>query len=184
MESLRSSDPREYWKGLADLDPTNVKSTSSIPLVVKNSENKIVEGLAASQVWMDSFAKLGLESSDFKDYDVDFYYQIKQSVNQFQVESFTTNFALDYPISLEEVGCAIKKLRKGKAVGIDGLFNEIWKYGGEDALTYLWKLYQRYLMGKISVLTGPEVLYFPYLREAQKSSNLTLISIGELLYSV
>ena len=159
--------------------------------MVKNSENKIVEGLAASQVWMDSFAKLGLESSDFKDYDVDFYYQIKQSVNQFQVESFTTNFALDYPISLEEVRCAIKKLRKGKAVGIDGLFNEIWKYGGEDALTYLWKLYQRVFDGEDFPIDWARGLIFPLFKggpeefklDPNKYRGITLLSVVGKTYT-
>ena len=136
LESLRSHDPREYWKALDDLDPTSSNSTS-LPLVVKNSANQLVGGSAASQVWMESFAKLGLENTDFKDYDVDFYYQIKQSVNDFYFTSFKNPFALDYPISLEEVRVVVKELRKGKAVGVDGLFNEIWKYGGDEAVTYL-----------------------------------------------
>ena len=151
--------------------------------MVKNSENKIVEGLAASQVWMDSF-EFRLKNYDFKDYDVDFYYQIKQSVNQFQVESFTTNFALDYPISLEEVRCAIKKLRKGKAVGIDGLFNEIWKYGGEDALTYLWKLYQRVFDGEDFPIDWARGLIFPLFKGGPEEFKLDPNKHRELRYSV
>lgn len=87
-------DPREFWKGLYELDNTSTQS-SLIPLLVKNGSNQLVGGSAASQVWMDSFAKLGLENSDFNDYNVDFYYQIKQAVSQFHLESMRHSFVLD-----------------------------------------------------------------------------------------
>lgn len=34
-------------------------------------------------------------------------------------------------VSREEIRVAIKKLRDGKAVGINEIPNEVWKYGGE-----------------------------------------------------
>jgi hypothetical protein len=49
---------------------------------------------------------------------------------------------LDQPITLQEVQLAISKLKKGKAVGVDGMFNEIFKCGGEQVSIHLWKLYQ------------------------------------------
>src|SRR6185437_13461115 len=84
LETLRSRDPKEFWNGLMDLDNTTPIS-SSIPLLVKNSAGVLVGGIEASKVWMHSFAKLGLEKSDFGDYDLDFYHQIKQKVAQYQV---------------------------------------------------------------------------------------------------
>ena len=73
LESLRSQDPREYWSGLYDLDDTYVYD-AKIPLWVKDSSNNLVSGADASKVWMESFAKLGLEKSDFNDYDFAFMY--------------------------------------------------------------------------------------------------------------
>src|SRR6185503_18670344 len=64
LESLRSLDPREYWKGLNDLDDTSA-NTSTIPTLVKNHNGILVGGSEASRVWMESFSKLGLEKSDF-----------------------------------------------------------------------------------------------------------------------
>jgi len=64
IESLRSKDPRQYWRGLYDLEgPITVGE--KIPLQIKNSLNVVVKGDEACKVWMDSFSKLGREASDF-----------------------------------------------------------------------------------------------------------------------
>ena len=72
MESLRSKDPSQYWKGLYDLDGSDF-SDSKLPMRVKNSLNTIVTGDEACKVWINSFAKLGLEASDFYDFNTPFY---------------------------------------------------------------------------------------------------------------
>ena len=190
LESLRSHDPREFWKGLDDLDPTSSHGTS-LPLLVKNNANQLVGGSAASQVWMESFSKLGLENTDFKDYDVDFYYQIKHSVNEFELASRKGSFALDYPISLEEVQAVVKKLRNGKAVGVDGLFNEIWKHGGDQATFYLWKLYQRIFDGEQFPIDWARGLIYPLFKggpedfklDPNKYRGITLLSVVGKTYT-
>ncbi len=57
IESFRSNNPREYWKKLYELDNTQLVD-NSLPMVVKNSEGKLVSGVEASKVWMESFANL------------------------------------------------------------------------------------------------------------------------------
>src|SRR6185437_11662965 len=145
LEVLRSPRPREFWKGLYDLDNTNFDD-SKIPLLVKNSENQLVGGLEASKVWMESFAKLGREQADFDDYDSAFYKQIKGVIPGFERDSLDIKFELDYPISLEEVRLVVKKLRNGKAVGLDGIFNEVFKFGGDQVLI---------IFGNYTRLCGP-----------------------------
>lgn len=132
IESLRSRNPRDYWRGLQSLDNTT-PSSSTIPLFVKNNLGTLVGGSDASKVWMESFSKLGLEKSDFGDYDTAFYSQIKEKVARYQIDSFDSSFELDYPITLAEVKKAVHKLKKGKAVGIDGIFNKVWKFDGDQA---------------------------------------------------
>ena len=56
------------------------------------------------------------------------YVNISQIVNQFHTDSFNQHFELD---SLDEVRLVVKNLKKGKAVGVDGIFNEVFKYGGD-----------------------------------------------------
>ncbi|XP_070529775.1 golgin subfamily A member 6-like protein 6 [Cardiocondyla obscurior] len=40
----------------------------------------------------------------------------------------------------EEVRSALSKVREGKAEGGDGIPGEVWKYGGEKAINWIWKI--------------------------------------------
>ncbi len=191
IEALRSSNPRDYWKGLYKLDYTQPLE-AKIPLHIKNSANCIVGGNEASQVWLDSFSKLGLEKSDFGDFDVAFYEQINSQVRDFEEESRGSQFILDHPITLEEVQDAIKKLKKGKAVGVDGIFNEVFKCGDEQVATYLWKLFQLVFESEQFPEDWARGLIFPLFKggpeefklDPNKYRGITLLSIVGKTYTV
>ena len=102
LESLKSKDPRAYWKGLYQLEDS-APVDSKLPLHVKDSNNAIVTGDAACKAWINSFAKLGDESSDFYDFDTPFYYRIQAKVKNYYQLSFTQSSTLDAPITLEEL---------------------------------------------------------------------------------
>jgi hypothetical protein len=63
-------------------------------------------------------------------------------VDKFQLASHNTQSVLDQPITFEEVKHVIKKIKSGKAVGLDGMFNELFIFGGEQVAIYLWKVFQ------------------------------------------
>ena len=151
IEKLRSKDPGEYWKRLYQLDNTQVPE-SAIPVNIKNTEGKLVNGKEASQAWLESFRKLGLEQSDFYDFDQNFFSSIKSKVIEYSHQIPQDNKVLselDKEISLQEVKIAISKAKRGKAVGIDGMMNEIFKYGNEQTAAYLWKLFSRVFESEI-----------------------------------
>ena len=190
LESLRPRDIRGMWDGLHELDNTSVDE-SKIPLLVKNSSNILVGGSDASQVWMESFSRLGLENTDFNDYDNDFYAQVKESIKDFEVQSFENKFELDNPITLEEVKLAVRKLKKGKAVGVDGLFNEIFKYGGDEVTKCLWKFYQGIFKNEQFPTDWSRGMIFPLFKggpeegrvDPNKYRGITLLSIVGKTYT-
>src|SRR5690242_12945540 len=69
-------------------------------------------------------------------------------VTSFMNQSLLTNCILDIPLTLLEVKHAVSKLQKGKAVGIDGIMNEVFKYGGEQVTCHLLSLCQRVFSGE------------------------------------
>jgi hypothetical protein len=99
---------------------------------------------------------------------------------------------LDQPITLQEVQLAISKLKKGKAVGLDGMFNEIFKCGGEQVSIHLWKLYQAVFESE----TFPEIwvrgLIYPLFKggpeefklDPSKYRGITLLSIVGKTYTI
>src|SRR5437762_1717364 len=68
IERLKSKDPREWWRRLYNLDPSNYND-SNLPNLVKNSKGEFVGGKEAEEMWMESFRKLGKEDLDFKEFD-------------------------------------------------------------------------------------------------------------------
>ena len=141
IESLRSYDPKRYWNELYKLDPMNVDE-HKMPLFVKNSMGHLVTGVDAFNVWMNSFRLLGLETTDFTDFDTKFYNSVNNVVDQCYAHSFVCkNEDLDFPVQLDEVEEVVKKLKNGKAMGLNNIMNEVFKFGGVDVTRYLWKLF-------------------------------------------
>jgi len=46
-------------------------------------------------------------------------------------------------ISREEVRRAIRKIKEGKACGIDGIPGEVWKFGGNEIENWVWEFSNR-----------------------------------------
>ena len=190
LESMRSKDPRSYWKGLYDLD-NPVRDNCKIPMLIKNSNGQIVTGNDACNAWIESFSKLGRESSDFSDFDASFYIHIKEKVKQFVNLSYHNECILDTPFTLEEVKSAISNLGKGKAVGLDGIMNEVFKYGGEMVAVYLLKFYQKIFDNETFPLEWARGLIVPLFKggpeefkmDPNKYRGITLLSIVGKTYT-
>ena len=88
-------------------------------------------------------------------------------------------------ITLAEVQRAVKRLQKGKAVGVDGLMNEVFKYGGEVMLDSLCKLFNFVFRSEKFPLSWARGLIVPLFKggseEAKydpgKYRNITLLSV-------
>lgn len=152
----------------------------------------MVSGLDASQVWKDSFAKLAQEEMDSKDFDSVFYQQINNDLEVYHAQSFTEHSnELDAPIRVEEVQLAIKKLKKGKASGVDGIINEIFKYGGEKTTIHLWKLINNVFMSEVFPIQWSRGLIYPLFKGGPEEARLdpgkyrgiTLLSVVGKIYS-
>ena len=48
----------------------------------------------------------------------------------------------------EEIKRVVKDLKDGKAVGGDGIGNEVWKYGGVEVEELLWKIFNTVWKGE------------------------------------
>ncbi len=48
---------------------------------------------------------------------------------------------LNMDIGVGEVQAALRKISRGKAAGVDGIYGEMLKYGGDWMVASLWKLF-------------------------------------------
>lgn len=51
-------------------------------------------------------------------------------------------------INKEEIRKMLKELKGGKAPGMDGITNEVWKYGGVKLEEWIWKFCNRVWKGE------------------------------------
>jgi len=191
IEGLRSKDSRDYWRRLYDLDNSE-PSDDKLPTHVKNSLGKLVDGKERSEAWRESFRKLGLETTDFNSFDNKFHINITCTIDNYINSSLDPiTPTLDNPITLCEVKSVIKNLKRGKAVGIDGIMNEVFKYSGDEVATHLWKLYAYVFQSEVFPTDWARGLIFPLFKggsaefryDPNKYRGITLLSIVGKAYT-
>ena len=134
VEDLKSSNPKLYWNRLKQMSMGNI-TKKQLPKGMKNSEGEMVTGTEMMGVWEESFQKLGIENKGGEQFDEKFRDRISKTVRSIEIrgceekEDFFTE-RMNRPLEIKEVTNAISKLKIGKAVGIDGITNEILKFGG------------------------------------------------------
>jgi hypothetical protein len=125
LDDLCSNSPRDYWKLLAKLKNENL-------------DNDPTTQIKPDQ-WLKHFTELNSKSSN-------------ENINaQLWKNPLTCqlNHTLNKQIELNEVQGAIKALKNGKACGLDGISNEMIKYGQHVLIKPLTKLFNHILMSGI-----------------------------------
>ena len=144
VEDLKSSNPKLYWNRLKQMSVGNI-TKKQLPKGMKNSEGEMVTGTEMMGVWEESFQKLGIENKGGEQFDEKFRDRISKAVRSIEIrgceekEDFFTE-RMNRPLEIKEVTNAISKLKIGKAVGIDGITNEILRFGGEEVQQAVWRM--------------------------------------------
>ena len=104
LEALEKSNPKEYWQIFDKL---------------KNSEQDAVGNSIPMDEWVHYYSQLLSPRPIVAEWEA----LIKEQLHR--MKSITYFSELDFRITLPEVTGAIKSLKKGKAVGIDNISNEM-----------------------------------------------------------
>ena len=92
-------------------------------------------------VWKNAFEKLGKQSEIRESFDESHFKKVEREVKVIEQKNLGRGEAgLNGVIRLEEVKQVIKKLKNGKASGVDNIVNEVIKYGGEQVSKVIWLL--------------------------------------------
>ena len=187
LEELSVRDAREYWARLRAMAGLG-KGGREVPEEMKQ-EGKLVGGEAAKRVWQAGFQKLG-KKADGEDerYDRAFLEQTRKLVQKWG-EGTDQGGELGEPMSLEEVQEAVGQLRSGKAPGVDGVVNEVLKYGGEGMERALHKLFTIFFERERVPADWTRGLVVPLYKDGDKHEvdnyrGITLLSVVGKLYTV
>jgi hypothetical protein len=190
IEKLRSKNPREYWRRLKRLNA--IEDKKNIPSKIKNENDEwVVDGNGIQEIWAKAFEKLGMQDSKDEKFDEKFATQVREQVEKAVKHKQKMTEALDQPIRLVEVQSAIKKLKRGKAVGVDSYMNEIFMYGGEKIEQATWLLCREIFHREVFPKTWAQGLIFPIFKggtneeryDPNKYRGITLLSVLGKIYA-
>jgi len=125
LERLESRDPRLYWNRLKAL--VGVRAKSKLPRRMKEGDGWASEE-RSMELWVE---ELGGDE------------QGEPEVGIFLSRGVTEIKELDQPITPGEIERVLKRVRRGRAAGEDGLFGEMLKYGGDLIILSLERVFNK-----------------------------------------
>ena len=190
-EDLRQSHSLKlYWKKLKRFVGL-AKPSTGIPLEVV-MDGVVVRGNEVSSVWRKAFEDLGSGTFQEGQFNSEFASRITSEVQAWQ-DSFRESegkvcLELDGPITRLEVQVALSQLNQGKASGIDGIVNEILKFGGDTMQDSIWNLLNIMFACEKVPLDWSRGIIFPIHKEGDERNpsnyrGITLLSVVGKLYS-
>ncbi|KAL6421353.1 hypothetical protein ACFW04_014690 [Cataglyphis niger] len=89
-------------------------------------------------------------------------------------------------ISRSEIRAVIGRLKDNKAVGVDGIPAEVWKYGGENVEEWIWKICNRVWKGERWIDEWNEGVIVPIVKkgEGERVEEYRGVSLTSTLYKV
>ena len=131
MEVIRtaSSDKNAFWKKVKKARSTKQHEV----FAVRIKEGEVVYNInEVVQVWRDHFEKISLPRQS-ENFDNDHFIHVTNSVRDWYNENDLDEFLAGI-FSVYEIRNGFKTLKKGKAVGCDGLTTEHFVHAGEDVM--------------------------------------------------
>ena len=190
FENLRCRDPKKMWANFKKLMGKNNKG-AEVPQRVKSQDGVIKGGVEAEQIWTEAYRKLGVQDLDDKTYRKHEAEKIiKKNGSRARKSNKERGSKLDAPISKAEVEQAVKRLKRGKATGADGIPNEFMKEGGEGVIEVLWKLIGQVWGEEAIPQDWAEGLVTPLFKEGDKQDvnnyrGITLLAtVGKVFCSI
>lgn len=126
IERFNTEDHKSFWTEIQNLGP---RKSTSIPMSVYKADGSITcdKGEVLGK-WETDFNTLYNNSNDNNEFDTSFYQSILEKKQELELNLDENKFPeLNCDISLLEVEKLIKKAKSGKAVGLEGIPNEVLK---------------------------------------------------------
>jgi hypothetical protein len=125
-----------------------------MPTMVLDMNGNVIQDKGQMKgVWKGAWMSLGLEDMEDERFDEEFAKMIGEEAKRMRREEKESDRResndertvrwINAPILLKEVRGVMTRLKKGKAMGVDGLITELFKYGGERMVYCVWALFQK-----------------------------------------
>ena len=173
VEEIKTSNPKEFWKQIKKLGPSNKKN---IPMKVYNddgSENYNYEDIMKK--WSEDFSGvLNRPIGEHDSFDNAFYNEILHALNEKEttMSNNDNSETLNSDMSVDEILIVINKLKSGKSCGPDFIPNEILKQ--PKLVTMIHKLFQFCFENRIVPDIWKKAVIVPIPKGASKDPHVPL----------
>lgn len=149
LKKLGMTNKHAYWKLKFKKGHWKAQAKQSLPSAMRDDDGVLHKGEEkVLQVGKDHFQKISGDNINDNRYDPAFASTIRATVEESlqSPAAPSSTPSLDREISLDEVEAALSNLKRNKAAGLDGIKNEILKYGSvnlkkeiQRSLNCIWK---------------------------------------------
>jgi len=141
------------------------RKRDSLPEEMRDEKNQLVRGRDKLRVWTEAFRKLGSEENT-NSFDPDHKDVVERQLKLIEEKEGhreRSRLAEEYnrPLEQKEIACAIKKLQRNKAAGLDGMINEIFMYGGKELENATFKFFKEIWDSEVFPQEWSKGLIFP-----------------------
>ena len=148
FEKVEGKDEKRYWKKIKEMMRWNGEPghRQEVGSMVNERGEEVKSKKEVLEVFEVAWRKLGVESRDSEKFDGEYAEMIRQQVRLMKMRKRESDrreeevYVLNREIGIDEVVAAVDKLKKGKAAGEDGIINELFMYGGDEAVVAVWEL--------------------------------------------
>ena len=122
---------------------------------MRDADGRVYEGAQLRKKWRETFERVGRLLEEAGGFDESFKAEVEREVEEWSKDraAFATDDEIEQEVGKEkrrvgvdaaierwEVGRALRRLRAGKAVGVDAVVAELLKHGGEWMEESVWEL--------------------------------------------
>lgn len=210
VTALKESDRRGHWQALKRVGNIRLASAAIPASALDSAGNEQTLPAAVRDVWFEAWGQLAQHRPDDPAYDVNTYastvlevaaaHAHKQSEEHIEEEMEQTRSpqptarqlaaasALNTDVTEAEVAASVRRLKRGKAVGSDGLCAEVLKEGGPAMLQCLHELIRLVWLGGEVPMDWLRGIVVPLHKDGDKRQPLnyrpiTLLSIVGKVYT-
>ena len=188
VERLRAVNPAEFWKKLKVIAHWQRDSKPVSAVVVGENGDEVEAKLQPGKymsLWKQTYEKIEKEGG----YDEKYREKVEDEVKAMESNADAqSDGELGGEIKRDEVMAVATQLQNNKGVGVDGLLAELFKQGGEDAVTALWKMCNCVFMAESAPLQWARGVIIPIHKDgdARVRNNyrpITLLGVVRKVFS-
>ncbi len=175
IEQLNTNDPKKFWEKVKSLGPNFNKA---IPMEILREDGTVCNDFnEVLEKWRHDYELLFDDSTNEHDFDADFLNLVRDENKQTEHAMISHHVndihsVMRDPITEQEVSKTVKAAKSGKAAGVDGLPNEVYK--NQSSIEMLLRLFNKCFLSGLIPTTWKKAVIKPIPKGSKYNPRVPL----------